>query len=122
MDKYPKAVSKQCTKIIYEQMNNSIYQIYYDNKNFSIGFFSYIMVRNKNILVLITDKKIINEIKNNKIYVFNEEEKKEIELGDIIFKTTKNDFAIIEIKENMIDKINILDLDNNLNEKDNELY
>ena len=122
MKKFPKSVSKYDTKIIFEQMDRAFYKILDKNGNFIFGFFCYIKNENINIPVLITDKQIIDSISDNTIEISINNENKKIELGEIIFKNKSNDIAIIEIKKNMINKINFLDLDERLYKKNFELY
>ena len=121
MEKFLKPISKNCTKIIFEQMDSSICKIDVKIENFVLGFFCYIKIENKKIPVLITDLKIIDNISENKINIFMNNQNKEIELGDIIFKNIINDIAIIEIKENMTKNINLLDLDERLYKNNIEL-
>ena len=76
MDKYPKAVSKHLTKILLEQMNNSIYKINLKN-SFNLGFFFKIKYDNENIPILMTSNQILNEMENNKIDIsLNNDDKK----------------------------------------------
>ena len=74
-------------------MNNSFYEIQGKNNNFGIGFFCKIRIKNKNILVLMANYKLIDEefMENNvgiKIKIHNEF--KLIKFGDkriaILFK------------------------------------
>ena len=110
MEKLPKPVSKYLTKRIFEQMDSSYYKILDKNGNFFFGFFCYIKNENINIPVLITEKQIINHISNNTIEISLNNEKKNIELGEIIFKNNIYDIAIIEIKEKMIANLKFLEL------------
>ena len=119
MVKYSKAVTKKCTKIIFEQMDNYIYKINSKNGNSIFGFFCYIKCKNKQIPVLITDNQIINDISDNLIDISID---KKIEIDNIIFNDKKNNIAIIEIKENMTKYLNFLDLDERLYDKSFELY
>ena len=119
MVKYSKAVTKKCTKIIFEQMDNYIYKINSKNGNSIFGFFCYIKCKNKQIPVLITDNQIINDISDNLIDISTN---KIIEIDDIIFNDEKNEIAIIGIKENMIKNLNFLDLDERLYDEEFKLY
>ena len=70
MDTFPKPVTKDCMRIIYNQMNNSLYEIQGKDNKFGIGIFCKIKINNKNnknILVLMTNNKLIDEeyIENN---------------------------------------------------------
>ena len=119
MERFPKPISKHCTKKIFKQMDSYFYKIPCKNGNFIFGFFCFIKCENNNIPVLITDRQIINEISNNEIDISIN---KKIELGDIIYRNKKYDIAIIEIKKSMIKNLNFLDLDERIYEKNNELY
>jgi len=122
MEKFPKPVSKYCTKKIFEQMENSYYKIKNKNNTFVFGFFCYVKNENVNIPVLITDKQIINNISDNTIEIIIKNENKRIELGKILFKNKSDNIAIIEVKENNIKFINFLDLDERIYKKKFELF
>ena len=122
MEKYPKSVSIYKTKKIFEQMEKSIYKIHYEKGKYSIGFFCYIKNENKNIPVLIMDKILLKSKNQKKIIISINNKNKYIEFGDIIFTNKNYNFAIIEVKENMISNLSFLDLDDNLYEKDSEMY
>ena len=122
MEKFPKPVSKYCTKKIFEQMENSYYKIKNKNNTFVFGFFCYVKNENVNIPVLITDKQIINNISDNTIEILIKNENKRIELGKILFKNKSDNIAIIEVKENNIKFINFLDLDERIYKKKFELF
>ena len=120
MEEYLKPVSKQCTQRIFEQMNNISFGIIkYTNQ---ICFFTKIKYKNINIPVLITNYQIIDYIANNNkylnIYINNELNK--IEIGKGKYFNKDYDLAIIQIKEN--DKINFLDIDDNIYKKEIENY
>ena len=118
MDKYPKAVSKHLTKILLEQMNNSIYKINLKN-SFNLGFFFKIKYDNENIPILMTSNQILNEMENNKIDISLNNENKKIEYKEIIYKN--NDLVMLTIKEKYIKDINYLELDNSLYEDNTEI-
>ena len=126
MDIYPKSVTKECTNIIYNQMNNSFYEIQGKNNNFGIGFFCKIRIKNKNILVLMANYKLIDEefMENNlgiKIKIHNEF--KLIKFGDKRINNFDKDYnlSIIEIKENNEFKINYFEIDESLYEKESQI-
>ena len=119
MAKFPKPVTKNCTKIIYDQMDNYFYVLQGKNGKLIFGFFSYIKCDNNKIPVLITDNKILNDISDNLIDISTN---KIIEIDDIIFNDEKNEIAIIGIKENMIKNLNFLDLDERLYDEEFKLY
>ena len=122
MEKYPKPISICKTKKILEQMEKSIYKIHYEKGKYSIGFFCYIKSENKNIPVLITDKIILKDRNQKSIIISINNKNKNIEFGDIIFTNKNYNFAIIEVKEKMINDLYFLDLDDNLYEEDSEIH
>lgn len=123
MDEYIKPSNIQCTKNILNQMENSIYLIKTKNNNFGLAFFSYINCKNNNIPVLIANNDIINEqFKYDSIQVFINNSSKTIELGDIRYVNIEFNITIIEIKQNQKNKVNFLEFDDVLYEKEPELY
>ena len=112
MSEYPKPVTKQCTQRILEQMNINLFGII--KETHQICFFTKIKYNNLQIPVMITNYNIINYIANNNnninIYINNEINKIEFRKGKYFNKDYS--LAIIEIKEN--NKINYLELDDNL--------
>ena len=126
MDIYPKSVTKECTNIIYNQMNNSFYEIQGKNNNFGIGFFCKIRIKNKNILVLMANYKLIDEefMENNLgIKIKIHYEFKLIKFGDKRINNFDKDYnlSIIEIKENNEFKINYFEIDESLYEKESQI-
>ena len=124
MEDYPKPVSKQCTKTIFKQMDNSICIIKEERDIFHIGFLCYIKNENKNIPVLITTYKIINEkylANKNRINIFTHNKFIEIEFGITKYLNEYLDLSVIEIKNNQNNNLNYLELDDNLYKKDSEL-
>ena len=104
MEEYPKPVSKLRTKIIFSQMNGAIYKIEIGQMDESkgIGFFCYIKFKSKNIPVLITSTKIINEEyleNNNQIKISLNKGFKTIELCENKYINKEYDLSIIEIKD-----------------------
>ena len=81
MENYSEPVTQKCTKIILEQMNNSIYKINIKENDFRTGIFCLIKYKNKNIPVLITNYDIINDVKNNVINISINNINNTIELG-----------------------------------------
>ena len=122
MEKYPKPVTEKCTKIILEQMNNSIYKINTKENDFSTWIFCLIKYKNKNIPVLITNYDIINNIKNKVIDVSLNEINNKIQLGNIKYINKLLDIAIIEINNNKNNNINFLELDNGLFNSNTKKY
>ena len=123
MENYPKPVSKQCTKIILNQIDNSICKINEGKGVFHIGVLCYIKCENKNIPVLITTYKIINEkflANKNSINIFTNNKFIEIEFGNKRYLNEYLDLSIIEIKNNHNEILNYIELDDNLYEKDSE--
>ena len=116
MTEYAKPLTRECTKKIFEQMDNSIYKININNKMSSFCFFSYIRYKKEKIPVMITNYKVIND-ENSSIYNINiliNGEFKELELGNAKYINKNLDLSIIQIKVNESDKINFLGLDDEL--------
>ena len=85
MEEYLKPVTRQSTKNILYQMDNSIYQIIKKGGKFETGIFCKIKLQNNTIPVFITSYHIIKEeniIKNNKINISINGELKTLELGE----------------------------------------
>ena len=59
MVNYPKPATKQCTKKILEQINDSFYTIKEIDNKFGTCFFSYIKFKDKTIPVMISNYQII---------------------------------------------------------------
>ena len=98
MEKYPKPVSKQCSKVILDQMDNSICKI---NER-TIGFFCKIKYDNKTIPILITNYQIIKELNieyNKNIEVIINRENISLELGEISYLSRDYDLIFLELKE-----------------------
>ena len=77
MEEYPKSITKEQTKIIYNQMNDSIYKMQGKDNKYGSGFFCKIKINKKAIVVLMTNYHLIDEkyIENNfgiKIKINNE--------------------------------------------------
>ena len=122
MENYPKPVTKDTHKKIMEYLDNSIYKIKGNDDQYGIGFFCNIKSHNKNIPVLITNYKIINEkyyTNNNSIKILINNEIISIEFGSINYINKNLDISIIEIKKNKL--INILDIDENIYKEESEL-
>ena len=122
MENYPKPVTEESHKKISEYLNGSVYEIKGDKGVYGIGIFCTMKIYDKNIYMLITDYKIINEeyIKNNnniEIIINNEIIKIE---RDILYYMNKDlDISVIQIKDNK--KIKILEIDENMYKKESEI-
>ena len=126
MDDYPKSISKRRTKIIYDQMNGSFYKIIGINNKYGIGVFCKIIMNNKDILVLMTNYHLIDEdyIENNSgIRIKINNELIHIKFGDkrLNYINKEYDLSIIEIKENKKIKINYLEIDESLYDKESTI-
>ena len=125
MKEFPKPVTKKCHEVILEQMNNYIYQIAEKEVNEGIAIFCKIKNENENIPVLISSYKTINDkfIENNKgIKIKINNKLKEIEFGDTKYINKEHDLTILEIKDKMDKKINFVELDEALSEKNYEKF
>ena len=123
MDEYPKSITKQRTKIIYNQMNDSFYKIQGKDDKFGIGFFCNIKIKDKTILVLVTNYHLINDkyIENNfgiKTKINNELNIVKFGNKNFCYLDKEHDLSIIEIRENKNIKINFLEIDESLYEKE----
>ena len=116
MSHYKKAISKQCTKEILEQMEKSFCRI--KGKDNQIGFFCHINYKDENIPSIITQNNInINE--NTIINISPKYINSEIKLDDIIYQDKKDQ---IKIKKNKKKNIKYLEFDDLLYEKEPEMF
>ena len=124
MKEFPKPINKECLKNTMFQMDNSIYKIVDNKRIIGICIFCYIRYKKMNFPVIITTYNIINEsflANRNSIKILIKNEIKKIE-----FRTTKYickdyNISIIEIKENNENKINFLEVDDNIYNTDSEI-
>ena len=122
MEDYPKSVTKECHEKILDQLNNSFYEIKNDEGKCGMGFFCKIKYdENKIIPVLITTYKLMNEDYHTNINVLIDKEYIKIEFGSINYINKNLDLSIIEIKENEIQKIKLLELDDNIYKNESEM-
>ena len=123
MINYPKPATKQCTEKILDQMTNSIYKINEKRDKFDICIFSHIKNQNMNIPVMLTNYETINEkylSKNDGIKVTINNKIKKIKFGNVKYLNKALGLSVIEVKEN--NEISFLELDDNLYEKEHEIY
>ena len=131
MKDYPKSLTKSVIKKIYDQMiqmEQSIYNIYKSNEyheNIGRGIFCKIRVFNKNIPVLITSYQTIDEgyIESNtgvQISLGKEEDVKKIEFSKGYYINKDFDLTIIAIKDSEEKKVNFLEVDESLYNKEKE--
>ena len=109
MKDYPKALNKEITKKILDQMDNTFYKI--DDTSDDIGFFCKIEYKKKIIPVIIINK-YFEEMKES-ILINNNK----IELIDILYRN--NYLTVIKIKEN--DNIKYIEIDNKLYKNESEI-
>ena len=95
-----KPVTKQCTKKIWNQMENSFYTISVGDKKSIIGIFTYIKSKNLNIPILIINKYIKYENIAKYIKVLINDDCKTMNLGDIKYHNKEYNITILEIIEN----------------------
>ena len=123
---YPIPVTKHNHEIILRQMNNSFYNFIKEDGKDELLFFCYINYENKKFPVLVTTYEKINDLylpKYKSINILLNNEIKKIEFGDIKYINKESNLSIIEIKDNKknnLCKINILELDDILYEKESE--
>ena len=113
MSHYQKAISKQCTKEIIDQMEKSFCKI--EGKDNKFGFFCYINYQNKKIPVLITQNDI--NINGSILKIFINGINAEIKLIDVIYENKKDKLSIIELEDNLNDNIKFLEFDDRLYKK-----
>ena len=127
MDEYPKSVTMERTKIIYNQMNDSFYEIQRKDNKLGIGLFCKIKIKNKVILVLMTSYHLIDEeyIQNNfGINIKINNEFTFIKFGDKRLKYINDeyDLSIIEIKEDKKINLNFFEIDESLYGEESPIF
>ena len=119
MEDFPKSVTKKCTQVILNQMNNNfIYKIKEEDGNLLNGFFCHIKYQNKNIPVVIINNIIFKE---DVINVSINNDIKKIKLGKMGIIYGEYNISILEIEKNMDYDINFLELDDSIYKNDSEL-
>ena len=101
-----KSVTKQCTKKILEQMENSFYEVYIKEEESLIGIFCSIKNKDKNIPVIIINKYInlVNIGGTIKISINND--CKILKLGDVKYHNKEYNISLLEVIENKDVNIN----------------
>ena len=117
-----KPITKQSTKKILEQMENAFYEIKTKEGKIGICCFCHIKIKNINIPVLITNKKLIIESNLTEIKIYLNNVFVNMEIGEIRYKIKECNFIILEIKVKKDIKTNYLEFDNLLYKKEPELY
>ena len=120
MENYPVPVSKHCIKNILAQMNNFIYCIINNKGEKGKGIFCKLKYNHKIIPVLITNSHLIENEYYSIINVSINNIHYNIEVGASFYINPKYDLTIIEIKKNQINKINFIEIDDIIYEKDSE--
>ena len=105
-----KPITKENTKQILEQMENSFYKIESSENKIGIGCFCHFKIKNINVPVLITDFDFkIGNSNNNSIKVYlNNNFFITVELGKSIYEIEECNIIIIQIKVNEDTKVNYL--------------
>ena len=118
-----KPITKENTKQILEQMENSFYKIESSENKIGIGCFCHFKIKNINVPVLIIDFDFrIGNNNNNAIKVYlNNNFFITVELGKSIYEIEECNIIIIQIKVNEDTKINYLEIDDLLLKKKSEL-
>ena len=118
-----KPITKENTKQILKQMENSFYKIESSENKIGIGCFCHFKIKNINVPVLITDFDFkIGNSNNNSIKVYlNNNFFITVELGKSIYEIEECNIIIIQIKVNEDTKINYLEIDDLLLKKKSEL-
>ena len=122
MSDYPKAVSKKITKKIYEQMDNPLFKLNENKLNFDICFLTYINYENNKIPVAIINNFNFDKENIQKLNVSINGMIKEIKLGEIKYKNKEYNISILELKEDQNNDLYFLELDENLFNKNYEIY
>ena len=123
MENYPKPVTREGHKKISEYLDDLIYEIKGDKGKKGKGIFCSMKIHNKIIYTLITSYNIINEEylkNNNNIEIIKNKEVILIEMDYIYYINKELDISVIQIKENK--KIKIIDIDENVYNKESEMY
>ena len=121
MAEYPKPMTKQSTKKLYDQMENYLYKLNESEEKYEIGFFCYINYQNTKIPVLIANNNILKE-KNNNINISLNNTPTNIKLGQTRYINTKYNLTLVEIKENEDYKINFFEIDDIIYLKNPDMY
>ena len=125
MDVFPKPISKNCTKQILNQLDKSLYNINNQRGINTVGFFSFIKYKNKNIPVLITTYEIINEdylANNNNINISTNDKTFSLDFGEIKYINKNFGLSVIEIKNDNNNILHFLEIDDILYQNDSEFY
>ena len=126
IEKFPKPVPIERTKIILNQMQKKVCKIYKSISEKGTGFFCNIRYNNRIMHTMITNYHIIdkNYIKNNKeikITINDDKISINIQLNNkIIYTNETYDITIIEIKKENINEF--LEIDDNLFDEDSEKF
>ena len=128
-EKYPKIISAEGTKKILEQMEKSICKIFKRDGKKGTGFFCNIRYENKDIPVMMTNYRIIDDkyIKENdgiEVTINDDKEKVKILLNNkIIYTNEEYDITIIEIRNEKEKIKNYMKIDEKyLNSNSNIIY
>ena len=116
-----KPVTKQCTKKILDQMENSFYKININNEISIIGIFTHIKRQDMNIPVIIMNKYIKFEKIDKSVKVFINNDYKMVKLGNVKYHNKEYNITILEIIEDKNININYLEIDDLLYENDYEI-
>ena len=119
---YPRPVTKRGTQKILEQMTNSIYAINEKYGKFELGCFTYIRYKNRKVPVVIISNNLLDIEFNNIIKIWFNNEIGTNELGKTRYNDKETDISIIEIKENELNIINYMEIDDKLYKNESEMY
>ena len=126
MDDYPQSATMKQTKLIYNQMNDSFYKIQGKDNKLGIGLFSKIKIKNKMILILMTNYHLIDEkfIENNfgiKIKINNEFQFINFSDKRLNYINKEYNLSIIAIEENKKINLNYLEIDDSLYDSQSQI-
>ena len=122
MENYPEPMTKFCIKKIYNQMNYFIYYITNNKGEKGKGIFCKIKYNNMEIPVLITNSHLIENENYSVINISVNKTKNTIEVGESIYINPKYDITIMQIKGNKLNRINFLEIDDIIFERDSNKY
>ena len=124
MKGYPKSTSQKCIEEMTRQMKNSIFKIYQQDGKYEIGigFFCHLNYKKKNIPFSIINGLVENPEDIDTIYIFKNNVKREIKLGNIKYRNKELNLTILEVKENKRDRIHFFEIDDRAYKKNPEFY
>ena len=122
MSYFPRSVSKQCTKKILAQMEDSFFKVNINENESNVCFFCKIEYKNKKIPVIMINKYLIDLEFINSIVIPMNNELKTFKFGKTRFIDKDFDMSIIEIVDDKIENVDFLEIDDKLYEKEAQMF